>query len=337
MRQMEGRGVDVIIPVYRPGERFYSLLRMLAVQTLPVERLILINTEESLWTREAAELLDSLGQEENAIREISLTHIPKAAFDHAATRRLGIAKGSAPVFVCMTDDAVPADEGLLSALASAFYQEAEGEPETEAAYACQLPREDCTPEERFGRQFNYPEQSFQKGLSDLPRLGIKTFFASNVCCAYRRDIYEKLGGFCSHTIFNEDMIYAAKAVKAGYRIAYCAAARVYHSHRYSALEQLHRNFDLGMSQAMHPEVFAGVPSEGEGIRLVKQTAGWLLKNGYGYRIPVLVWQSGFKYLGYRLGKAYRRLPAWLCRSLAMNKTYVEQHLSGKDAGKEQNL
>ena len=64
MRQMEGRGVDVIIPVYRPGERFYSLLRMLAVQTLPVERLILINTEESLWTREAAELLDSLGQEE---------------------------------------------------------------------------------------------------------------------------------------------------------------------------------------------------------------------------------------------------------------------------------
>ena len=34
-----------------------------------------------------------------------------------------------------------------------------------------------------------------------------------MCAAYRRDIYEELGGFIKHTIFNEDMIYAAGAVK----------------------------------------------------------------------------------------------------------------------------
>ena len=58
----------------------------------------------------------------------------------------------------------------------------------------------------------------------LRRLGIKTFFCSNVCAAYRREIYEELGGFVKHTIFNEDMIYAAKAVEAGYAIAYAADA-----------------------------------------------------------------------------------------------------------------
>lgn len=50
-----------------------------------------------------------------------------------------------------------------------------------------------------------------------------------------------------------------------------------HSHNLSPLEQFHRNFDMAVSQADHPEVFEGLPSEGEGIRLVKQTAVKLLK------------------------------------------------------------
>ena len=58
-------------------------------------------------------------------------------------------------------------------------------------------------------------------------------------------------------------------MKQGYRIAYAADAVVFHSHNYTALEQLRRNFDLAVSQADHPEVFAGISSEGEGIRLVK--------------------------------------------------------------------
>lgn len=54
------------------------------------------------------------------------------------------------------------------------------------------------------------------------------------------------------------MIYAAKAVEAGYSIAYAADAEVVHSHNYTNGQQFHRNFDLGVSQAEHPEVFGGV-------------------------------------------------------------------------------
>ena len=54
-----------------------------------------------------------------------------------------------------------------------------------------------------------------------------------------------------------------------YAIAYVAEARVIHSHNYGCAAQFHRNFDLAVSQADHPEVFAGIHSEGEGIRLVR--------------------------------------------------------------------
>ena len=36
--------VDVIIPVYRPGERFGELLKRLDAQTQPVNRYIIMNT-----------------------------------------------------------------------------------------------------------------------------------------------------------------------------------------------------------------------------------------------------------------------------------------------------
>ena len=52
-------------------------------------------------------------------------------------------------------------------------------------------------------------------------------------------------------------------------MAYVAEAKVIHSHNYTGRQQFHRNFDLAVSQAQHPEVFEGVPSEGEGIRMVK--------------------------------------------------------------------
>ena len=57
-------------------------------------------------------------------------------------------------------------------------------------------------------------------------MGIKTFFASNVCCAYDREKFWFQGGFIQKTIFNEDMIFAGKAVlQDDYAIAYVAPYR----------------------------------------------------------------------------------------------------------------
>ena len=155
------------------------------------------------------------------------------------------------------------------------------------------------------------------------RLGIKTYFCSNVCAAYKRDIFEQLGGFVNHTIFNEDMIYAAGVIQACYAIAYAADAKVIHSHNYSGWQQFTRNFDLGVSHVQYPAVFDGVPPEGEGMKLVKKTAVYLAKTA-PWLLPKLIWQSGMKWLGYRFGKKYQKLPPGLVRFCSLQKGYWNQ-------------
>ena len=105
----------------------------------------------------------------------------------------------------------------------------------------------------------------------------------------------------------------ADLIEAGYSIAYVAEAKVYHSHNYSGRQQFHRNFDLAVSQAQHPDLFEKYPSEGEGIRLVKETAKYVCKIGKPWLLFPLVWQSGCKYAGYWLGKRYEKLPGWMVK------------------------
>ena len=134
-------------------------------------------------------------------------------------------------------------------------------------------------------------------------------------------MYEKLGGFVTKTIFNEDMILAAQMIQAGYGVAYAARAEVIHSHNYSYFQQFQRNFDLAVSQADHPEIFAKISSESEGMRLVKQTASYLLKQKKPWLIPDLVLISGFKFLGYKAGQNYQKLPKGLVKKFTMNPSY----------------
>ena len=130
-----------------------------------------------------------------------------------------------------------------------------------------------------------------------------------------------MGGFEEPCIFNEDMIFAAKTLKKGYSVAYAADARVIHSHNYTTMQQFHRNFDNGVSQAMHPEVFAKVSPEGEGFHMVMDTAAYLNSIGRSYMIPQLIWQTAFKYAGFRMGKIYDILPSGMVRKLTMNKDF----------------
>lgn len=305
---------DVIIPVYKPGKELKELLLRLLNQTYQVHAVFIMNTERQYFQEEEYALLFA-GKE----TKLMVNHLTKQEFDHGRTRHQGIMKSEADICVCITQDAIPKDKRLIEKLVHTLCSE----DSIAVAYARQLPSAVCGVIERYTRDFNYPAVSRVKSYKDLDTMGIKTYFCSNVCAAYRREIYVALGGFTRKTIFNEDMIFAGKAVQNGYKIAYAAEAEVIHSHNYSAMEQLHRNFDLAVSQADHPETFAGISSEGEGFRLVTDTALFLLKKGKWYLLPELVVKSGFKYLGYLLGKRYRHLPMRLIKGLTMNKNYWE--------------
>jgi rhamnosyltransferase len=318
---MKNPTVDVIIPTYKPDENFLKLIERLEKQTYPIRQIIIMNTEEKyfhgLWYGHRFEL------EHN----VSVSHISKMEFDHGHTRKEAVKKSKADIFICMTDDAMPKDTHLIENLIAPIIEE-----KAEFAFARQLAREDAGAVESFTRQFNYPKESRIKTIQDLDKLGIKTYFFSNVCAAYRRDLYDELGGFVDYTLFNEDMIFAAKAMKKGYRIAYVAEAEVIHSHHYTNKQQFHRNFDLGVSQAEHPEVFRDVPSTTEGKKLVRMTIAYLRKKKKWYLIPGFIITSAYKYLGFKMGKNYKKLSERTILKCTTNREYwLKKNIRGATA------
>jgi len=304
--------VDVILLTYKPGKQVMELIRALEEQTYPIRKIIIMNTEERYFYN----LFYGTGFLEQ-YRNVEIHHLSEKEFDHGRTRAKAVQYSKSDIFVCMTQDAMPEDDRLIQNLVKALT----GQEKTAAAYARQLPLPDCREIERYTRGFNYPDQSSVKSSADMEKLGIKTFFCSNVCAAYDREIYETIGGFVKKAVFNEDMVYAGHAVNAGYRIAYAAEAQVRHSHNYTCMQQFHRNFDLGVSQAEHPEVFNAVSSENEGIRLVRSTIRHLEKKKKWLQIPYLIVSSGYKLIGYQLGKHYRSLPKGMVKWCSASKSY----------------
>lgn len=301
--------VDIIIPAYKPGKDMKKLMTALLGQSYAVNRIIIINTDRHYWDSDIDAMSD----------KIFVKHIKKSQFDHGGTRNMAIGLSDADIAVCMTQDAVPFDEYVVENLVKCF-----GNKNIWAAYARQLPKQDCSEIEKYTRKFNYPDKSYIKTKNDIKKYGIKTYFCSNVCAAYRVDKYKELGGFIKHTIFSEDMIYAHNIINEGGAVYYCADAKVIHSHNYTCKQQFNRNFDLAVAQKEHPEVFSGLKSESEGIRLVLNTAKYLIKIGKPLEVIYLFFYSAAKYMGYKLGFMYERIPKKIMLKLTSNPQYFER-------------
>lgn len=305
--------VDVIIPTYHSDEKLNQLLIMLYRQTIKPNRVIILHTEETPGQEQPLPEISG--------SNITVVPIDKASFDHGGTRKYGVSLSDAEIVMLMTQDAVPADEFLIEKLLEPYE-----DPWVAATYARQLADDKTSFLERYIRSFNYPKESKIKSLEDLDNMGIKTFFCSDVCATYKKSVYEKMGGFVDKTIFNEDMIMAAAMIQADYRVAYAADAKVVHSHNYSYLQQFTRNFDLGVSHNEYVEVFHGIKSESEGIRMVKSAISYLIKKKKYFMIPDLIMSSGFKFLGYQFGLRYDIFPKKFVIRCSMNKSYWKESI-----------
>ncbi len=302
------RTADVIIPAYKPDDKLIRCLEMLGRQTYPVSRIFIINTGREFYEEFMRERTIPA-----SVRNITdVIHIKPEEFDHGGTRRWAVLKSDADFFVMMTQDAIPYDETLIEELIRPL----ELDPDIAVSYARQLPAPGASETEKYVRGFNYPDKPVVKSANDVIRLGVKTYFCSNVCAAYNRELYDEAGGFVEKTIFNEDMILAATLVKKGYSISYTASAKVYHSHNYTCAQQFKRNFDLAVSQVSHPEVFKGISSESEGKRMVKGCIAHLRKEHKSYLIPGFIMNCASRFLGYRLGKKYKIIPFGLRKKLS---------------------
>ena len=282
--------ISVVIPTLNAEKELDDLLTRLEIQTTPPDEILVIDSSS----------------EDNTItitKQHSKTRIhtiPQNQFNHGGTRHLAMTKTTGDIVVFMTQDAIPANETLLEHIIIPLQAK-----NTIASYARQLPKEDASPREKLVRAFNYPEQSEQHTKADIPTKGIKTFFLSDVCAAYRRKEYEELGGFEIGLKSNEDMFYAAKAIQSGYTIAYAADAKVYHSHNLTLKEQYQRNKLQGYEIERHRDLLGDTSSSNEGIEMLRQVSKQLLKQGRLLSIFSLIADCAARYLGSRAGrKAY---------------------------------
>jgi rhamnosyltransferase len=304
--------IDIIIPTYKPDRLFLATMDALMKQTVKPGKIIIVNTEVKFF--------DELMPEDVFLEKYDtgvIFHVDESDFDHGKTRNFAASHVTADSFVMMTQDAVPADDYLLENLISAMTET----KKAAVCYARQLPTAESDELERFIRSFNYGTEPLTKTQADVGRLGIKAYFCSNVCAIYSREIFEKLGGFANRTIFNEDMIYAAKAIHSGYTVRYEPLAMVTHAHNYNYRQQFKRNFDIGVSHAEYTEVFSGLATESEGIRMMRKAMLHLLKKGKPWLIFKLFWQSMAKYRGFRLGKRYNSLTEAQIHKYTANLNY----------------
>ena len=305
---IEERKVVVIIPIYKPDDKFCRLLDMLHKQRGVSFSTYIIDSgsEHELYK----DYLTGL--------QYTIVKTNPKEFNHGGTRQKAAEDCKNYSFlVYMTQDAIPADEYALFHLITCL----QNDENIGCAYGRQLPNPDATPIAAHARLFNYPEQNQTKELKDIMRIGIKAAFLSDTFAAYRHEALQQIGNFPSRVILGEDSFVAAKMILEGWKVAYVADAKVYHSHNYTIFQEFKRYFDTGVfhaEQSWIRESFG--KAEGEGKKFVLSEIKYIFKRN-PLLLPSMVLRDGMKFLGYRMGISYRVFPRALVNKISMMKNY----------------
>jgi rhamnosyltransferase len=303
----------IIIPVRNGGERWREAAGALR-RSVPDPSLVAVVDSSSTDGSDA--VAADLGFE--------VERIDPGTFNHGRTRQAAVDSfcHGREFALFLTHDAVIEGPGSLTMLLDSF-----SNPQVGAAYGRQLPHHNASPFARHSASFLYPATSDVRTLANAPRLGIRTAPLSNSFAAYRIRALNECGGFPSTLILGEDTHVGLHMLLAGWSVSYCAAALVRHSHDYSVFQEMQRYFDFGVLHAQLPELLRELgEAEGEGLSFVKSelrymtaAAPWLL--------PEVVVRNAAKYLGYRLGRVFRKLPNSMRRRLSMTKGYWDSALT----------
>lgn len=307
MNRLSGDRVRIVIPVRNGGARWREAAVALVESDVEPTSVLVV---DSASTDGSDRVATDCGFE--------LVRIDPRTFNHGRTRQMAVDRFCVDreFVVFLTHDAVIAAPGAVAELLSAFT-----DPKVGAAYGRQIPHFGARPFDAHIILFNYGDGSETRSLVDAPRLGIKTAYLSNSFAAYRISALQECGGFPSHLILGEDTSVAARMLLSGWSIRYCAQARVRHSHAYSILQEMQRYFDFGVLHAQLPDLVRHFgAAEGEGARFIASEFRYIGANA-PWLLPLVPVRNAAKYLGYRLGRAFMRMPRGVCRRMSMTKVF----------------
>lgn len=259
-------------------------------------RVLVVNSSSGDGT---VELARSLGAETLVVE--------RRAFNHGLTRELARRHLGTPVCVMLTPDAYPLHDDFVERLTAPIRQGVAA-----VAYGRQVARAGAGLLERLGREFNYPETSHVRCLTDWPRFGSYTHFCSNACAAWSNAALDAVGGFKA-TLVSEETIAVAELLARGASVAYVAEAVVEHSHPQTALDAFRRQFDIGYTRRLYDWLLiARERDEVRGRRFAATVLREARKGGAG-ALPAALVQLAAAWLGYRAGLVGHRLPRAVAR------------------------
>lgn len=303
--------IVIVIPVFRPDGRLKMCIERLLRQSVMPDRILLNVLYENPVDREIPEVYMD--------ERIEVRYTPKEEYDRAGSRDMILRELDSDIVIFMVQTAIPQNRYLIEKLTEPFKEE-----RTAIVYGRHMTDDECSPIECCVRQFNYPPKGMTKSLEDAGKLGIRTFFNSNVCAAYRRRAYLETEGFGKRMIAGEDMLVARRLLEKGWQAVYAPEAEVI----YYRNDDLHglwkRNFDIGVAHAEHPEMIENTKPGKEGVRLVRVTSALLRQNHMEEYLGEVLTRSIVRYLAYQLGRNYERLPEGVVRKCSANKEYWER-------------
>ena len=233
-----------------------------------------------------------------------LLQIAPGEFHHARTRNLGGRASSGKYLVFLSGDAIPADQGWLSALLSNFQ-----EPGVAAVYGRQLAKPDATPERVFFMQHRYGTERLVKSANGNNVGKYLLYQFSNVNAAIRKDVWEQTP-FPEDINAYEDFSFAIQIIQQGHMIVYEPHAAVFHSHNYSLMKSFQQYFDNGVVyQRRH--VWGGQQGNrirSDGLSYLRKEMKYLIARGHGHRVPYVLCYEAARYVGIVLGRHARLLP-----------------------------
>ena len=303
--------IAIVIPVFRPDGRLKMCIERLLRQSVMPDRILLNVLYENPVDREIPEVYMD--------ERIEVRYTPREEYDRAGSRDTILRELDSDIVIFMVQTAIPQNRYLVEKLTEPFK-----EKRTAVVYGRHMTDDECSPIECCVSQFNYPPKGMTKSLEDAGKLGIRTFFNSNVCAAYRRRAYLETEGFGKRMIAGEDMLAARRLLEKGWQAVYAPEAEVI----YYRNDDLHglwkRNFDIGVAHAEHPEMLENTKPGKEGVRLVRVTSALLRQNHMEEYLGEVLTRSIVRYLAYQLGRNYERLPEGVVRKCSANKEYWEK-------------
>ncbi|MDR2843648.1 MAG: glycosyltransferase [Candidatus Symbiothrix sp.] len=277
--------ITAIIPTLNAEKELATLLQALQHQSFPIDEIIVIDSQSDDATERICREYD-----------VIFLSVNRASFNHGTTRDRAFRHSTGDFVLFFTQDALPVDEHCVEHLLLPFQDET-----VVMASGRQMAKKEASLTEKWIRAFNYPSQSKIRSKENIPELGIKTFFTSNVCAAYRRTAYLQVGGFESPVLTNEDMLIAARFIFAGYKVAYCAEAKVIHSHQFSLKQSFVRNYKIGKFMRCYASAFQNIRTSSEGMKMAQYVLSHLYKQRQIAQMACFCLECAVKWTAFQCG------------------------------------